>query len=464
MMRCPQHSIRTSIVIFILVCVATVSLFIPPFQSPDEDSHLLRADMIAHGHWLLQSENGITGREGGLVDANFREFAASMLSIAGKGVNKAPASTLFARADEVSWSDQQIFEKAAGTGYYLPLIYAPHALGLYISRQLDLTMRSSYAVTRGVVLLTSVALIGWALSLYTPNVLSLMLLMTPMALFQLSSPTIDGLCFAMAMAVIGLWFHLSDPASRSEKKKISGSELALYGMLLVLCTARANLLPLLLIPLLLLNLQYTRPRLLAVGILYLTTLGWIAFGILTTYDSRVIREYSTSEIFVKYLTNPGEFFDLVNRTLSNVTIRRFYRDSFFGVLGWLDTPIPRQAVRILAVTVTLTALVLAFTTRWRQAIITRLSLMITGFTSTVLVFVAMAVSWTNYPAQTISGIQGRYFLIPCLFMASALGPTKAGPRSLGSVEIAVIALFFFYSLYLLITTLAMQYAMVNIPW
>lgn len=464
MMYARQNLSRTLVIILILVCVAAISRLIPPFQSPDENVHLLRADMIAHGQWLLESEDGTKGREGGNVDTSFQAFAAAMLRIAGPGVAKEPASEITAHADNIRWSGERAFEKAAGTGYYLPVIYAPHALGLYVSRQLNLTMRSSYALTRGIVLMTSVAMIAWALSLYTPNVLTLMLLMTPMALFQLSSPTIDGLCAAMAMVVIGLWFHLTNPAQRSDNDRISWQELTLYGLILVLCTARTNLLPLLLIPLVFLRTQYTRQRLFLVAALYAFTLGWIAFGVLTTYDSRVVRQYSTLEILTRYLTHPGEFVELLMRTVANTEIRRFYRDSFFGILGWLDTPIPRQAVRILAVTVGVTALVMALTTRWRQAFSTRASFLIIGFVSMVLIFFAMAVTWTIYPAHTISGVQGRYFLLPCLFMAAAVGRIQAGVRKFDRSEVVIATVFCLYSLYLLVSTLLEQYGMVNMDW
>lgn len=420
--------------------------------------------MIAHGQWLLKSGDETKGREGGLVDISFQKFAWSMLAVVGPNADRALASELVARADENRWSHQQMFEKAAGTGYYFPIIYAPHALGLHISRQFDLTMRSSYTLTRAIVLLTSVVLMGWALSLHTPNTLTLMVLMTPMSLFQISSPTIDGLCSAMAMTVIGLWFHLSGAVQRFENDHISWRELCLYGLIFILCTSRANLLPLLLLPLLLLKSRFHTRRLCAVGALYALTLGWLAFSVLTTYDNRVVRNYSTLEILARYLQHPGEFLELFIRTVSNEEIRRFYRDSFFGVLGWLDTPIPRQAVRVLAVFVSLAALVITFATRWREAISTRLSFLLIGVLSTGLIFFAMAISWTNYPAEIISGIQGRYFLIPCLFMTAALGDIQSGVRKLNRAELLIATIFLSYSLYLLLSTLSARYGLVNMHW
>jgi uncharacterized membrane protein len=452
---------RNIIVFLILVCIAAISNLIPPFQSPDEDVHLLRADMIAHGQWLLQPKDGGSGREGGLVDANLQLFASTMLRIAGVGVNKTLAPDLVATADTVRWSGLQTYAKAAGTGYYLPIIYAPHALGLYISRQLDLTMKSSYALTRCLVFLTSVSLIAWALSLYTPNVLTWMLLLTPMALFQISSPTIDGLCSALALVVIGLWLHVLTHLQINENNKISIKELILYALIFILCTARTNLLPLLFIPIILLFNNFSRSRLIIALVLFSLTLGWIVFGVASVYDDRVVREHSTLEVATAYLAHPFEFVDLFAQTLGDKTIRRFYRDSFFGILGWLDSPIPRQTVRVLAVVTTFTAFIMIVKTRWREAFTARAALVFIGLGGTILIFFAMAITWTAYPAQTILGIQGRYFLIPCLFMAAALGNYQLGAVRINRLEIIIIFSFALYSLHALTSTLISQYRMVN---
>jgi uncharacterized membrane protein len=385
------------------------------------------------------------------------------LSIAGRDKDKSSARELVSRGQQLKWSGSTVFEKAAGTGYYLPVIYVPHALGLYISRQLDLSMASSYALTRGIVVSTSIALIAWALALHAPNVLTLMLLLTPMALFQLSSPTIDGLCMAIALLIIGLGFKVSTSLQRNNNF-ISFWETCLYGLILVLCTTRTNLLPVLLLPLAYLAIRYSHLRLIAVSLLYILTLGWIIFGFLTTYDDRVVRPQSTLDILQIYLSRPLEFFELLIQTISNNENRRFYRDSFFGILGWLDTPIPRQAVRILATVSGITAIAMALTTEWRSFAYMRLIFLLVGFAGIILIFFAMAVTWTTYPAQSVLGVQGRYFLIPCLFMAAAVGRVPAGMRNYGPFEVTVIIIFFLYSQYLLVATLVDRYQMANLYW
>ena len=419
--------------------------------------------MIAHGQFFLQPAEPGSRRGGGLVDTNFLKFSESMLQISGNDSDKDIATKLWASAKDVKWSHSKSYYNAVGTGYYLPVIYIPHAVGLLISRKLDLDMRTSYELTRALVVATSLSLLALALSIYTPNVLSLMLLVTPMTLFQLSSPTIDGLCAAMALLAIGLWLNVSVSEHYLTGAKPPAKEIVLYGLVIVLCTARTNLLPMLLIPL---WLAFARPsgwRVVAVALVCLFTLGWIAFTITTIHDSRLVREYSTSSIFIKYLSNPIEFYNLLAGTLGDEDVRRFYRDSYFGILGWLDTPIPRQTVRIMYAVSGITAVALGFFSPWRHHLRQRALLVLMGAASAFLIFLALAIAWTNYPAEKISGIQGRYFFIPTLLLVAALGKMHTGVRNLRPAEVVLFCSFLAYSLYTLATTLAGQYKLVALP-
>ncbi|MCZ8220985.1 MAG: DUF2142 domain-containing protein [Acidovorax sp.] len=455
-----QQQFKFVLLIFLAVVIATViTRLIPPVQSPDENVHLMRADMISHGQWLLLPGTSDKGREGGLVDSNLIVFIESMMGISGNGASKENTPDLLSNLGQKKWAHQQTFANAAGTGYYLPIIYTPHALGLFFSRKLDLTMQASYEITRTFVVATSLIIMAWAFSLYTPNILSIMLLTTPMALFQFNSPTIDGICTAIAIAVIGLWLQVSNSDRYKNNSELSWQEVCLYGLILVLCTARTNLLPTLIIPLMLAASKPTRQRITVVACMYFLTAGWIVFGISTTYDSRVVRDYTTLKILTNYFSSPSEFFDLLKRTLSDFEIRRFYRHSFLGILGWLDTPISRQAVRVLSAAIVIATAVLVVFTPWRREWPKRTVFLLIGIASTLLIFFALAISWNNYPSEKIWGVQGRYFLIPMLFLAASIGRLEAGGRISRSTEFFALAAFLIYSLYILTTTLAAQYRM-----
>ena len=442
-----------------LLCFFWIDRYIPPVQSPDENVHLLRADMIAHGQWLLQSKNGEKGREGGMADTNFSAFALSMMDIAGGGADKSLTPGLLDKAENTSWSDENYFQIAAGTGYYLPIIYTPHAVGLFIARHLNLSMLDSYELTRILVVATSLAILTLAFSIHTPNALTLVLLLTPMSLFQIASPTIDGISIALTILLISLWLSHSPPDNGRHENSHAQREFWLYVCIFILCTARTNMLPTLLIPLIILKQQYSRKRALSVALLYAITLGWIAFATLTTYDARVVRSMSSLQIAINYITNPQEFFTLLQNTWQEIETRRFYRDSYIGILGWLDTPIPKKSVRILSAGIILILIYSAFTTRWRERLSTRITALTIGATSIFLIFFALAVTWNLYPAIKIGGIQGRYFIVPTLFLAATFGRTKSQEGKYRPHELIAVAAFGIYSIHTLLTTLSAQYKM-----
>lgn len=440
-------------VLIILLIAAVVTRVMPAVQSPDENVHLLRADMISHGQWLLQPDaQRLKGREGGWVDANLDSFLAAMMPRSGHP----PAKVVMERAKDINWAGHQVFTNSAGTGYYTPLVYIPHAVGLFISRQLDLSMRTSYELTRAIVIATSFAITIWACLLHTPSPLALMLLLTPMSIFQFLSPTIDGLCASITLLLISIWIILN---KEPPGKNISRLEYLLYLLIFILCSARTNLLPALLIPALILKNNYSSQRLFAVLTLYTLTLGWIAFGVFSTYDHRVVRSLPTTEIMIRYLSSPSEFFTLLQDTVLDNDFRRFYKHSFIGILGWADTPVSRQSIRIIFSALILVALIQAFRTPWRSALEMRGLMLFIFFSSVLLIFFAMAVSWSSYPALRIIGVHGRYFTIPAIFLAYAFENLNSEKSALKPWVTFMLLCFAGYSLYAMTRAVIIQHEM-----
>lgn len=442
-----------------LLCIFWINRHIPPFQSPDENVHLLRADMIAHGQWLLQPKDRDKGREGGLTDTNFSSFALSMMAIAGVRGDKSLTPGLLENAKNTQWSNEDSFQVAAGTGYYPPIIYTPHAIGLFISRHLNLSMLASYELTRTLVVATSLTVLALAFSIHAPNTLTLVLLLTPMSLFQFASPTIDGISAALTLLLISLWFSISFPANGKHGDPHPQKEFWLYVCIFILCTARTNMLPTLLIPLIILKQQYSNRRAYSIAFLYTITLWWIAFATLTTHDARVSRSMSSLQIIISYISNPQEFLIALQNTVQDIETRKFFRNSYIGILGWLDTPIPKQSIRILSVAIILIIAFVASITRWREEFPTRIAALAVGATSVILIFFALAVTWNQYPITKISGVQGRYFIIPTLFLASAFGHIKPQKTKRTPFGILAVAAFGIYSIHTLLTTLSAQYKM-----
>lgn len=318
---------------------------IPAFQSPDEIAHLYRADMVANGEWLLEKPApDAPGYSGGYADTRLIHFGLWMAKITGPGKKDLSPGWLMDQASQHGWANDRQFVDVAGTAYYIPLIYLPHAVGLAVSRHLDWSMRASYDFTRALVVLSVLALLAWAWQLLPPNLLVRALVLMPMSAFQILSPTIDGLCIAMTLVLAGL--AIAEYQSRGGPGAPAPWRFAVIAALtFVLVTSRTNLLPLLAIPLLLLYQRFSWPRLGTFGLLCAASLAWTLFVLLTTVDGRITRSHSTLQIVQIYLNDPLYFLGLVGSTLAHPDKGPFLAYSFVGILGWLDTFIPKAAMR-----------------------------------------------------------------------------------------------------------------------
>lgn len=432
---------------------------IPAFQSPDEIVHLLRADMVAHGQPLLRSEEPHEpGRTGGWVDTNFFLFSQWMQKIVGPHRDRSLSPAwLMREATRFDWQDDEIFVNAAPTGYYAPFIYLPHALGLKLSRALDLSLGHSYQLTRMLVTLLVFGLVLWAWQIARPALLVQALVLMPMALFQIISPTIDGLCFALALLVLSLFL-----AQWQEGRATRWQSFAFYFSIFLLVTSRTNLLPLVLLPLALLLRHGSWQRLAATATLLAASAGWTLYGLLHTQDHRVVRTHSTGQIIGTYLREPIEFLQLVGRTIADPFQGHLIASSFVGNLGWADAPIPRFALAAIGCGLLLaTVLTVAATRYQRQDATVRAALLVAGLGSALLAFFALAVTWNDYPARVIEGLQGRYFIIPAMLLAAALGPVRPAPAQSASppAHQAFALLYAVFCLAVLATTLHGRYGM-----
>jgi len=423
-----RRPVRVGLFLLAFMLALVMARMIPAFQSPDEIMHLHRADMIANGQLLLEKPApDARGHTGGYADLHLIRFATWMATIAGNRKADVSPAWLMDEASRHGWANDRHFVDAAGTAYYLPLIYLPHATGLAISRHLDWSMRASYDFTRALVALTVLALLAWAWHLLPPNLLVRALVLMPMSAFQILSPTIDGLCIAMTLVLGGLAIaQYQAQCNGGTAAPCRWRYAAILGFTFLLVTSRTNLLPLLALPLLLLCQRFSWPRLGGFVLLCAASLGWTLFVLLTTMDARVERSHTTLQLVQIYLEDPLYFLGLVGSTLADKDKGYMLVYSFVGVLGWLDTLIPRPAMHgIWAVLAALALLATAYAGREeRQYTLLRAVLTACAATSTLLAFFAIAVTWNDYPAQVISGVQGRYFIMPALLFALAIGPLE----------------------------------------
>ncbi len=424
-----------------------LSTLIPPMQSPDENSHIARAYAISQGDLLLQpspqTTQGLTnpyaevkafidrsrqqgGRLGAPVDNALLILIDRYMGLVTDAQQRLPEPEREKLA-QLNWSNTTVYYPMPGTGYYLPVIYAPHAVGFAVGRWFGLSVQPSYFLARGATLLACFALLWWAWRVWTPNPLVLALLLLPMSVFQMLSPTIDGLTTALALLCMSLFWRLVD-VKQPPSAALSWSLALCIGLL---ATSRTHLLPLLALPYYVAWQRHSRREAYLGGLVTLASLAWVLFALSSTNDPRVVRSHSTTALLMHYAADPMAFFKVVWTSVADEKIFHFYQQSFIGILGWLDTKLPEHFYAVLWVGLGLCGLACVSPIESRSDGRARLLLLGMALASTGLIFLALLVTWTPHPASVVLGVQGRYFIVPMMLLgcaATGLNVSTLGPR------------------------------------
>ncbi|MBS7777104.1 DUF2142 domain-containing protein [Acidovorax sp. CCYZU-2555] len=437
---------------FIIILLAVGgSYFIPPMQSPDENQHFAKAYLVSHGDMLLTSPEGLMS--GGHVDDGLRDFIQGHMQLSGRPEIKLTQEEKD-RLKSLEWSDakSRSFMQIPGTGFYLPLIYLPHALAIKLGEMAQLSIHHTYYLTRIFVMAISIALTLFAFSIHRPGILALGILMLPMSIFQLLSPTLDGLTTSLSLIAISLFLSFQSKTHRH------GAFYLLAFLLVLIATTRIHLAPLLLL-LFIIAFQQRNRKFLALSLLSSGfTLFWIVFSIKTTVDNRIPRDISSLETLEYYLIHPMNFMEVLFSTVTNKDMMDFYLQSFIGKLGWLDTSLPLWQYAAFSACLVLFVLLNIFATAQNNSI-ARSSLFGTALLSVLAIFTALLISWTPHPATIVHGIQGRYFIVPSLLLAYAFnGMIDVKSRTLSFANQLLLSVFFAFSAYALLSALQSRYS------
>lgn len=410
------------------------STIIPPFQSPDEYDHIKRSYLLAGGQILLHAPQGQSS--GGMIDTGLLSYINYYKVLIGKPERKLSSEEI-TEANSIQWTGHKEFSSAPGTGYYFPVVYLPQAVGLKLGELLGASIHTSYRMARFGALLTASFLIFIAFRLYSPSPLVLALLLIPMTLFQMSSASLDVTSTALAVLAVSIFMRLSDEAQQSSSRLLWSLAICIF----LLASSKVNLLPL--IGLLFAAGIYTKNKkgLIAGALVLSSVLAWLSLVVKLNVDMRVVTGSSTAEILKFYLLHPLSFFEVFLATLP--AFGMFYLNSFLGVLGWLDTPLSDKLYSQLS-SLLLYIFICSISFKYlRTGWSARALLVGCALISTLFVFFALLVTWNAHPATVIQGVQGRYFLIPALLFAYALGGGGKSGRSWLSVAgfAGVVSLF-----------------------
>ena len=434
---------RTQLIACLIFIGTTLSSIIPPFQSPDEFDHIKRAYLLSKGQLSLVSPPNISS--GGYIDNGLLQYMDGFTHVPFEE-NHTVARETIETARQLRWQHTTNFSIAPGTGYYFPLVYLPQAAGLLIGQALDLSVDLSYRMARLLALSATLGLLFLAARIYPTNFLTLALLALPMTAFQMVSATLDGTTTALAILCVSLFMRACD-RSLAYPKWMSW----LLGIaLLLLVNSRTHLLPLLALPLVI---YFFRKRALDLALcagLTVAAMAWLFIAMRYTVDLRVARIASLSEIVGYYISRPLAFPSVLWATLMDSETRQSYQQTFIGILGWLDLQFQNWFYNL---SLLFCAAMAALSVQWstlRQDWPVRICLLGCAGASLMLVFFLLLVTWSKHPAALIQGVQGRYFLVPCILLAYAL----KGQATLVSGNRRTIGLSLLY-LYLLLLSIVL---------
>jgi len=393
----------------------------PSFQAPDEFDHVKRAYMLAQGQILLNTKDGQPS--GGEVDVGLTRYMNHFTPMAGKYQVKITGEVLKAARAE-RWVGETERATQPGTGYYLPVLYVPQAVGLWIGQAIDLSVDQSYRLARLLTLLSCVGLLYWAFRLFPPPPLVLALLLLPMSSFLLGFAVLDGMSMSMAILSFSAFWRIITLQDDSRSTAI-----IMLVSLGLFAACRANTLPFLLLPFV--AAWYRRDKRLAIGAAILTVLVllWTIVTIKITVYPPGARDIDHLARLTSYLFNPLKFGSMLHATLTSPGVANYYATSFIGNLGWLDAPLgPIHYLVFAALLFACCATSVAWT-EFAGTVLARWAMVLALIVAILLTYLAMLVQWTIDDTGIIQGVQGRYFQIPAIALAFAIG---ANARPLAS--------------------------------
>jgi uncharacterized membrane protein len=426
----------------LLVAGLFFSALIPPFQSPDEFDHIKRAFFLSQGQIVLTAPPGQSS--GGEIDTGLAEYFYAYTVLPFKPERKLSRDEMLA-AQDIRWSGVKVFSPAPGTGYYFPLIYLPQAIGLAAGKMIGLTVEHSYYLARLLALMTVAGVLFVAFSNVPPSPLTWALLFIPMSLFQVASASLDGVSTALAILALAGFLRLADKDLPSPP----GLFWAMLICVVLVTSSRVHLMPLWVL-VFVAGLRSKDRRYLAAAALGMSlVMAWLVIAIRTNVDVRPSLGATPSAIGLFYLKQPMQFFSVLKATLTNPEMLLAYRDSFLGVLGWLDTRFSERTYFNLSMSLGAIAVLSLSLRDTKDQWISRIWLLAGAGASVLLVYFALLVTWNPHPAPVIHGVQGRYFLVPALMLSYALTGTRRMswrlPRSLAMALLFLLIGFALFS-------------------
>jgi uncharacterized membrane protein len=397
----------------------TLSWLTPPFQNPDEVNHYLRAVQIARGEFFgyrLSTSEGVGPpnagghSDPGVIAASdpFDHVKFSPQQQVHQSDFKTASSTLFGRDEIIGFGNTVI---------YPPFLYLPSVITVWFGQLAKMPIINALYLSRAAngtaALLISASAIffarrtRWAIAA---------LAMLPMTSALYVSASQDALIISLSLLLVGVVDRIgaeARPASRMEL-------IALFLVGSLVAMARLPYSGIALLPLTI-KMELSRRELGVVIGITVCIVAWTVF--FTKVASVDMNGANAAAQITHILLHPFAIVPIAWRTLTQFSANYF--NEFIGVLGWLDTELPKWFVRGAGLALIASFLgVCASTPGPRSWLPLAIAVLGAG-----AVFGAMYLTWTRPLTPFVDGVQGRYFipLAPLVALAVPVAPKIIRP-------------------------------------
>ena len=391
---------------------------IPPFQSPDEDSHFKRAYVVSRGQFYPTSRDGVVGYE---IPNEMNKYIHEKLTYIGNRDRKYSYSEEILD-DRVPVDYSEVTFQNFSTAEANPIAYLAPATGIVFAKittkiigmsNISVAMMLQFA--RFFSLLLYIVLVYFAIKI-TPILKKTFCVigLLPMSLALAAAISYDSVITALVLLCTAIIFKL---LFDKDVKTVPRKYLVILGVILFVLLTVKTIYVTALIPLIFVPKEKWGGKIRHVIKCFSIIIG-IA-GILYIINKipllglqRNVVQNNSGEQLQYVIHNPLTYAKILLKTMW--TGRNFYFSGIIGTFGLIDTYIPTvyiimYAIGVLAVAVSDFSLCTEKFS-WKYKCVSTLA----GIATVGAVFTGMYILWTGMElgvgAETITGVQGRYFI------------------------------------------------------
>ena len=392
---------------------------IPPFQSPDEDSHFKRAYVISKGHLFPTSQNGVVGYE---IPTDMSNYINEKLQYIGNRDKKYTYSEEILD-DRLPKDYSDVTFQNFSTAETTPVAYIAPAIGIVFSKittkiigMSNISVVTMLHFARFFSLLLYTFLVYLAIKT-TPILKKTFCIigLLPMSLALAVAISYDSVLIAISLLSTALIFKLifDDNIKKISYKYLVAFGLITYILLSVKIIYIIVLLPLIFIPKEKYEGKITKALKYVGIILGIALVLYILINKIPGMNLQRNAIPNNSGEQLKYIfTHPIEYSKTLIKSMYGN--RNFYLSGMIGTFGLIDTYIPSIYIVIYIIAVLVAIIsdlsICPVKFNWKYKCIAVLG-SVAGISA---VFTGLYILWTSMElgvgATTITGVQGRYFI------------------------------------------------------